>query len=324
MCQLKRIIKEFPGSYTTLNYYRKIKYTYNTYSLINKKFVYHEPCYVLKPYLGPKICTIHDLSHIHYPESHPKERVKFLLRYLPTTINTADHIITGSEFIRQELINLCNVSSDKVTTIHHGISKVFKVRSVNQFNFVLSRYGLNGKTYLLSVGTLEPRKNLERLIYAFKKLPEHQRVKFPLVIVGVQGWKTCHLKKLVQSLIIKGQIYILGYVIEYDLPYLYSGAYGFIYLSIYEGFGFPILEALASGIPTLASNISSIPEIVDNSAILCNPFNVDEITIKIKYLLDDINWREKLKISGPKQAEKFSLSTFIEKTIDVYRKISVL
>ena len=139
-------------------------------------------------------------------------------------------------------------------------------------------------------------------------------------MAGIKGWNTPRFGKLTRSLIKKEQLYCLGYVPEVYLPYLYAGAHGFIYISIYEGFGLPLLEAMASGIPTLASSASAIPEVVGDAAILVNPFDIERITEKLNQLIDDLTLRDKLKFSGPIQAAKFSWDSCIENTIAVYRK----
>ena len=316
----KNIIKNFPGTYNALNRYRNIKFKQKTYFLADQNYLYHEPCYILRPYPGPKICTVHDLSHLHYPYYHPKQRVKFLIDNLLESIYKTDHIITVSEYIRNEIIQLLDVAPGKVTCIYHGIAKRFKVRTSIDINSVLASFNLIDKSYLLSVGTLEPRKNLERLIQAFKRLPEQQRNKYPLVLVGIKGWSTSRFEKLARALIKKQQLYCLGYVPEVYLPYLYSGAYGFIYISIYEGFGLPLLEAMSSGIPTLTSNASAMPEVVGDSAMIVNPFDLDLITDKLNQLINDLTLRERLKQLGPVQAAKFSWESCIENTIEVYRR----
>ncbi|WP_342146819.1 glycosyltransferase family 1 protein [Rickettsiella endosymbiont of Aleochara curtula] len=317
---IKKIIKYFPGTYSVLNNYRNARFIKQTRFLVEDKFIYHEPCYVLKPYSGPKICTIHDLSHIHYSKYHPKERVRYLMRNLPITINNADHIITGSSFIRNELINYFKIPPYKITSIYHGVSKLFRPRSFNDVRNVLLHYNLHYKSYLLSVGTLEPRKNLERLIQAFSSLSEKQRKEYPLVLIGMKGWQSHRLEKMIQSLIKKGQLYCLGYIPETDLPYLYSGAYAFVYISIYEGFGLPLLEAMASGIPTLASSESAMPEVVGEAAMLVNPFDIDRITEQLNQLINNLTLRDRLKKLGPIQAAKFSWESCIESTIEVYKK----
>lgn len=288
--------------------------------MVDQNFIYHEPCYILRPYSGPKICTVHDLSHIRYPYYHPKQRVKFLLDNLPGSIYEADHIITASEFIRNEIIDLFNISPIKVTCVYHGVSKAFKARRFIDIKSVLAIYGLHEKSYLLSVGTLEPRKNLEHLIQAFNQLPEKQRKKYPLVVIGIKGWHTHPLVKMMQPLIKKEQLYCLGYVPEAYLPFLYSGAFGFLYISIYEGFGLPILEAMASGIPTLTSSESAMPEVVGDAAMQVNPFDIEMITDQLNHLINDLTLRDRLKQLGPIQAAKFSWESCVEGTIGVYQQ----
>lgn len=182
------MIRSWVGSYNGLNHYRNYIFNKKTRFLSQENFIYHEPCYILRPYSGIKICSVHDLSHLHYPEFHPPERVKFLLRYLDKSLNNADHIITGSYFVRREIINYFKIAPEKITAIYHGVSDVFKPRQVSDINTVMQRYGLLGKSFLLSVAILEPRKNLERLIQAFSLLSERQRNKHPLVLVGIKGW----------------------------------------------------------------------------------------------------------------------------------------
>lgn len=315
---IKKFIKFLPYTYSVLHTFRNANFYNKTHFLVKENYIYHEPCYILKPYLGPKVCTIHDLSHIRYPEYHPKERISFLNRYL--NIYNANQIITPSNFIKNEIINIFDISPNKISTVYHGVSKIFKPRKFNEIKHFLMRYNLHDKSYLLSVGTLEPRKNLVRLLQAFRQLPDQQRRKYPLVLVGTKGWNISRFEKLIHPLIKKEQLYCLGYIPEVDLPYLYSGAYGFIYLSVYEGFGLPLLEAMASGIPTLASSVSAMPEIVGNAAILANPFDLDLIAVKLNQLTDDLTLRKTLKKMGPLQADKFSWDSCIENTIAVYRR----
>ncbi|MDQ8039571.1 MAG: glycosyltransferase family 1 protein [Rickettsiella sp.] len=318
---IKKLIQCYSGSYDFLhNYYNFSFYKRNKY-FSSENFIYHEPCYILRPYSGLKICSVHDLSHIYHPGLHPKGRVNFLLRYLPRSLSDADHIITGSHAVCNELRNYFKIPSKKITVIYHGVSTVFKKRQLLEVNPVLTRYGLSGKTYILSVGTLEPRKNLERLVQAFKQLPEHQRKQFPLVLVGLPGWGIGRLWKLIKQLINKEELYCLGYVASGDLPFLYSGAYGFVYLSLYEGFGLPLLEALASAIPTLSSNTSSMSEVVGGIALLVNPLDVGAITDKLNQLLTDNFLREKLKYQGPIQAAQFTWKKSVNKTVKVYQQV---
>lgn len=318
---VKKLIRSWVGSYNGLNHFRNYIFNKKTHCLSQENFIYHEPCYILRSYSGIKICSVHDLSHLHYPEFHPPERVKFLLRYLDKSLSSADHIITGSYFVRREIIHYFNVAPEKITAIYHGVSDVFRPRQSSDINAVMQRYGLLGKSYLLSVATLEPRKNLERLIQAFSMLPERQRNKYPLVLVGIKGWGKFRLTALINQLHRKEQLIFLGYVPSTDLPSLYSGAYAFAYLSLYEGFGLPILEAMASGIPTLASNVPSLQEVVNLAGLLVDPFDVGSIKNKLQQLLGDNDLRAKLKQQGFIQASQFSWKLCLDNTVNVYKNV---
>ncbi len=318
---IKKLIQFCPGSYSFLHAYYNTSFLKRSRQFPLKEIIYHEPCYILRPYSGLKICSVHDLSHIYHPEFHPRARVNFLLHYLPRSINEADHVITGSYAIRDQIINYFKIPSEKITVIYHGVSTVFKVRQCIEINPVLVRYGLLGKPYVLSVGTLEPRKNLVRLIRAFNGLPERQRKQFPLVLVGTPGWDIGKLGKLIKQMVSKEEVYCLGYVASNDLPYLYSGAYAFVYLSLYEGFGLPLLEALASGIPTLTSNISSMPEVVGDAALLVDPWDIAGIADSLNGLLNDNFLRAKLKNKGALRATQFSWQKCINQTVGVYQHV---
>ncbi|KAF5271569.1 hypothetical protein FQR65_LT05190 [Abscondita terminalis] len=241
---------------------------------------------------------VHDISHIKYPEYHPHKRVKFLIDNLSNTLSRAEHILTGSDFVQR-----------------------FKPRDFSENKLVLNKYRLTSKKYLLFVGTLEPRKNLDRLILSFKKLSPLQRQQYPLVIIGIQGWCRSNLKNLMVSLIDARQLYYLGYVSEFDLPYLYSGAFGFIYLSIYEGFGLPLLEAMASGIPILAAKGSATSEILENSALLVDPLNEKDIYIQLNQLIYNDILRTQLKYQGLIQSSKFTWTKCIDCTVQLYKKV---
>ncbi len=319
--KINSFIRSLPGTYAALNKFRNINFKKKVASFSEKNFIYHEPSYILRPYSGLKICTVHDLSHIHYPQYHPRERVKFLLKHLAISIEHAQHIITGSHFVRREIIDFFKLPANKITTVYHGVAKIFRPRAENDLKPVLARYQLLGKKYLLYIGTLEPRKNIERLIQAFCRLPPQWRAQYPLILVGSKGWCSYKLEKLIHQLTQKEQFYYLGYVPEEDLPYLYSGAHAFVYLSLYEGFGLPVLEALASGIPCMTSNVSSIPEVVGEAGLLVNPWDVDAITAALSRLLSDPVLRADLKRKGLLQAAKFSWQSCVNNTIDVYEGI---
>lgn len=320
------------GSGTAVEFVRSIPYVYSFYAgyknlsfryQVNKMkcSVYHEPNYILKPFGGPSVTTIHDLSHLHYPEHHPAERVRFLEKNLDATLNRADHVITDSEFVKRELVELVGADEGKITSIPLGVSDAFRTRSPEVLMRNLSRYGLQPGRYLLSVATLEPRKNITSVLDAYLMLDESLRQQYPLVLVGAGGWRNSGLKKRIDTLVTKGEVIYLGHVPEVDLPLVYAGARGFVYIPLYEGFGLPPLEAIASGVPALVSNVSSIPEVVGSDALLVNPLDIDAVRFNMEQLLEDAPWRSDAIAGGLNRSRLFSWDNTVDQTVDIYRRV---
>lgn len=286
-----------------------------------KDHILHSPNYILLPFAGPSVTTIHDLSYLHYPQHHPRERIQFMERHMPRTLLQAAAILCDSEFIRAEIIEILGVPAAKVTTIPLGVDAAFYPRDLVARQTVLNRYRLDAAQYLLAVSTLEPRKNLPRLLMAYSRLPEALRTRHPLVLVGDKGWLNEELERYLSPLERAGQLRRLGYVPQADLPFIYAGAYAFAYPSLYEGFGLPLLEALASGVPTLTSNCSSLPEVAGGAALLVDPQDVDALTAGLQRLLSDVAWRSQAITRGLAQSQQFSWAHCVEQTIAVYRSL---
>ncbi|MEO5561233.1 MAG: glycosyltransferase family 1 protein, partial [Dokdonella sp.] len=190
---------------------------------------------------------------------------------------------------------------------------------------VLARHGLADRAYLLVVATQEPRKNLVRLARAYAALPIALRARHPLVIVGARGWLNAELEAALAPLEAHGEARRLGYVAEDDLPLIYAGAHAFAFPSLYEGFGLPVLEAIASGVPTLTSNVSSLPEIARDAvgAITLNVDPFDETALRggLERVLQDSAWRDQASPRGIARARAFSWSRCVEQTVSVYREV---
>lgn len=285
-----------------------------------KDHVLHTPNYVLMPFPGPAVTTVHDLSYLHYPQHHPRERIAFMERQMPRTLVQARMIITDSEFVRRELIDLLGVAAHRIQAVPLGVEAGFHPRLSAESAPALIQHGLADIPYLLVVATLEPRKNLLSLIEAYGQLPTRLRQQHPLVIVGARGWLTGELERRLEPLERGGQIKRLGYVPQEDLPLIYASAHAFVFPSLYEGFGLPVLEALASGTPTLTSNRSSLPEVAGDAALLIDPEDMEALTAGLERLLTDDEWRAQAVERGLRQARQFSWERCIEETVAVYRR----
>jgi glycosyltransferase involved in cell wall biosynthesis len=269
--------------------------------------VYWEPNFLAYRYDGcPLVAVVHDLSHVRYPQMHPSQRVRDLDERLPATLERAAHILTDSHFQRQEIIDCFGVAPERVTAVHLGVSESFHPRDAAQCRAALDAHGLTYRGYLLAVGTLEPRKNLDMVLRAYACLPQALRERLPLAIAGVTGWNTETLQPQLRALARSGSIRRLGFVSDEDLPVLYSAARVFVYPSLYEGFGLPPLEAMASGVPVIASNVSSLPEVVGDAGVQIEPSDEGALCEAIRALHDDPDAWQRRSQAGLERARLFT------------------
>jgi len=280
--------------------------------------LYHEPNYLPLDFKGPTVVTVHDLSVIRFPESHPKDRVKQFERLLYGAVHSADAIVVDSDFIRSEVIEHFSVTPDKVFTTLLGVGQEFHPFVPDNIASTLSSYNLGYKSYLLVVGTLEPRKNLPMILGAYKALSQELRERFPLVIAGMRGWNLEQLDKDLQDMVQSGQVRLLGYVCDSELPKFYAGAKAFLFPSRYEGFGLPPLEAMASGLPVIASNRASIPEVVGDAGILLDPDDPVKWTNAMNSLLGDDEQANRMSNLSLERARTFTWERCAEQTLAAY------
>lgn len=285
-----------------------------------KPDIYHEPNFLAFKSDRPTVITVHDLSWIKHPEVHPKNRVKAMNRYFEKGLNRASMVITDSNYIKHELADLVGFPDDKIVSIPLGCETLFKPRELSDTQPILTQYSLSHGKYILAVGTIEPRKNLITALQAFIKLPKKIRLQYPLVIVGMNGWLNSTLDKQLQPLMTTGEIRLLGYIPRLDLATLYSGALMLVFPSIYEGFGLPPLEAMASGLPVIASNTSSIPEVVGDAGILVDPFDIDGFVNAFELLINDAISRNQLAIKAINRSKNFSWDLCAKNTLKVYQQ----
>ncbi len=284
-------------------------------------YIFHSPYFILPAFAGKKIVTLHDLSTLLLPEFHLDATLEYLNSKIPKAVLNADHIITDSEFVRREVIEYFALPETKVSSIHLGADNSFYPRTETQCSRILSRYGLKYKRYFLFVSTIEPRKNIERLLSAHDRYWQDCDSPMPLILIGSQGWKNEHIHERISQLEKKGAVKYFGYIEQSYLPLVYSAARALFYPSIYEGFGLPVLEAMQSGTAVLTSENSSMSEVAGEAALLVNPLDIDNMVESIKRLHSNDAYVEELVIKGIKQSAKFSWNRCVEKTILLYKKV---
>lgn len=282
--------------------------------------LYHEPAFFPYRFNGPIVVTIHDLSPLRYAETHPPERVRNFHRYLPDAIERAARIIVDSEFVAREVIDMFGVDPARLRAIHLGVSAEYRPRGAEETAACLAKYGLKRSEYILAVGTLEPRKNLIQALETHARLPASARKRAPLVIAGGKGWITRELEGKLSATGQPGDVRWLGYVPTEDLALLYAGARFLVYPSFYEGFGLPVLEAMASGIPVITSNQASLPEVAGDAGMLLDPRDGEALREAMLRLIEDEKEVQRRVELGRAQAARFTWRACAEKTVAVYRE----
>lgn len=287
----------------------------------HKDAIYHGPNFYLPPHVERCVVTFHDLSVFTWPQCHPVERVKFMQKELMQTLKRAQIFITDSEFTRRELIEYFNLPENKVYTASLASSGEFYPALDSEIAPVLNKYQLNINQYCLFTGSIEPRKNLTTLLKAYQTLPAKLRRHIPLVISGFKGWRSEELHHRFEHGEKEGWLRYLGYTPTSDLPSLFAGARSFLFPSLYEGFGLPVLEAMASGVPVVCSTSSSLPEVVGDCALTCEAMDVDMLTELILKSIEDNIWREQASAKGLYRSSQFSWQRCAQETINAYMQV---
>jgi alpha-1,3-rhamnosyl/mannosyltransferase len=257
----------------------------------------------------PAVYSVYDLSLCRLGATHIKERVWFFKLFFERRLAFVSHILTCSEFIRRELIELFGLPPGLVSVVPLASDPVFGPRSDEQVARVRRFYRLPWK-YLLFVGTLEPRKNIDRLLQALQICS----VDIPLVLAGWRGWQN---RGRMQNKAVKN-VYFTGHVPDADLVCLYNGATALVYPSIYEGFGLPILEAMACGCPVICSDTASMPEVAGDAALLVNPFDVEALAHALETIITDTELRQTKSAMGYQQAAQFSWRQSAQQVAEIF------
>ncbi|MEG0920868.1 MAG: glycosyltransferase family 1 protein [Comamonas sp.] len=287
----------------------------------NRQSIYHAPNYIVPPFDGRTVSTVHDLSHILYPHFHPRARVDYLSLTLGPSLARTSHVITVSEAVRQEMIERRLMPPDRITAILEAADSAFRPHTVQMLESAMQALGLRAGQYCLFVGTVEPRKNVERLIQAYELLPKDMRREWPLVVAGGKGWNSEAIHARMAKAQAEGWLRYVSFVDQRWLPALYAGARLMAYPSLYEGFGLPIVEAMASGTPVLTSDASCMPEVAGGAARLVNPLDVEEIAQALEDCLSNEVWQAEARAKGLARAASLSWDRCVEETVAVYKQL---
>ena len=286
-----------------------------------KNHIFHSPNYALPAFMGRSVSTIHDLSIFRHPQFHPAERLAHMRRIFPSILRRGDLFVTDSEFSRQEILDYCGVETDRVVAVPLGVDAGYRPMSSADLSPALKRLGLEPRRYTLSVGTIEPRKNIERLIQVYRQLPSGLRNEYPLVLAGNEGWNSESIHQAIMAGQAEGWLVYLSYVAESDLPALYAGSRAFACVSLYEGFGLPVLEAMAAGVPVVCSRAASLPEVGGDAVRYVDPLQPEEIRQALIDLLENEALSDSCRRAGLARAREFTWSRTVEGTVAAYQRL---
>lgn len=266
------------------------------------------------------IITIHDLAFLRFPEVTSQKIYKHHTGWLPFSIKLADHIITDSYQSKQDIIEFYSVPEKNISVVHLAADE--EMRAVEEEKIIEAQKTYNlPRNYVLYVGTIEPRKNIPFLIECFAKAKQYYRFDHKLVIAGGRGWKYESVDQKIEEMKLENEIIFTGYIADQDLPAIYSGASLFLFPSIFEGFGLPVLEAMQCGVPVIASNTSSLPEVVGDAGRLLPLDNSSDWIDSIGELLVNQKENQSYRDKGLEKAKQFSWKKTAEETLNVYRGV---
>jgi glycosyltransferase involved in cell wall biosynthesis len=286
--------------------------------------LYHSPDFVLPPTgRTPAILTVHDLSFLRVPQFFVVGFREYLEGAVSRAVKNARHILADSESTRRDLVELMDVSSERINVLYPGVESRFRpIKDAELLSTIRARYALPER-FILGLSTLQPRKNFDGLIKSFHRLLQTRRSKpetenLHLVIGGAKGWMYEDILALVKHLQLEGRVHFAGFVADQDLPTLYSLALAFAFPSWYEGFGLPVLEAMACGTPVVAADNSSLPEVVGQAGIMVGAGDTDALSDALGRLVCNDSLRSRLVAAGHEQASRFTWEVAAERLLAVY------
>lgn len=283
--------------------------------------LFHEPNYIAPAFSGPLVATVCDCCWQRYPKFQPAERLAWLNRRLPATLKRCAAVVTISEFSKREILESWPwLDSERVFVTPMGVDADYGAATCDLAALANARVRLGlPERFVLYVGTLEPRKNLQGLLEAYRLLPADLRREYPLVLVGAAGWNRWYFRNLLEELRADGSLQTLGYLQRADLPLVMGAATAFAFPSLYEGFGMPPLEAAACGTPTVCGDIPALREVMGHAAVYVEPTCPEDIAAGLQHVLNDAALRLRLGILGKQRAALFTWRRCTEGTLAAYR-----
>lgn len=266
------------------------------------------------------VVTLHDLAWKLFPGTFGHLGVVWWRIAWPRSLKQSEHIVTDSESTKRDIIKFYRIPEEKITVIYPYISLHLPQTSSEALDTIKKRYNLPEK-YILHVGVPHKRKNLESLVKAFQIVKKEKDIPHKLVLVGPKGWAIESLLSEIARLNMQDEVIVTGFTPDNDLSLIYRAADAFVYPSLYEGFGYPPLEAMACGTPVIVSNISSLPEVVGDAGLYIDPLNPEDIAAKILQLLSSPDLADKLRLLGLKRVQQFSMEKMINKYLEIYQKV---
>ncbi len=285
--------------------------------------IFHSPDFVLPPVAAARtVLTIHDLSFMRYPECSSPPLLEYLMRSVPRSVARADLLLADSASTRQDLMELLGVPGERVRVVYAGVEGRFApVEDKAVIGATLRRYGIQ-RPYILGLGTLQPRKNFVRLIQAYDRLRHAHHLPHQLVIGGGRGWLYEEIDACIERLGLQEQVRLIGFVQDDDLPALYTAADVFAFPSLYEGFGIPILEAMACGTPVVTATTSSLPEVAGDAALMVSPTDEEALADALWRALDDTALRDTLRRRGFDQVRRFTWEAAAQQLLASYTELA--
>jgi len=282
--------------------------------------IYHEPNMIALPIHLPTVVTINDLSWHHEPAWHPAERLHWIGRNLPGTLRRARRFVAISQFTKDAAIRDLGIGASMIDVVPLAPAQEFKPVAAPDAAAALARYGLADRGFVLSTSTLEPRKNFDRLLTAYLMLPPGLRAVTPLVIAGGKGWGEVLARPEAEQAVQNGSVRLLGHIPDADLAVLCARAGVFAYVSLYEGFGLPVVEAMAADTPVVASSTTAVGEIAGGAALTVDPLDEVAISQGLLAVLEDPGLAERLRGAGRRRAAGFAWDRTVDALAESWRR----